>query len=383
MRIRALTTGIFLRSTDNLLGLVKAAVFNRAAGEIFEDAGYEVQTTRIATNPWTDYVSPGRPADIAEQLAKIENVAQENGIGFLSVGFADRPSAIAAIPWILKRTSALYCSARLDDPMGGVLIQNVLATAKALKEVAEADHSAEKAFRFTAWARCPAHIPFFPASYHHRGKSCFALGLECGDLAVRAFSSAASLEEAKRNLETLFCEELATLEHLCLRVAGQFGVAYRGIDTSLAPSLDESGSIGAAFEKLGLGPFGSHGTLAIAGLITDVLKKVPVKRCGYCGLMLPVCEDPVLARRAGEGHYSLKELLLYSTVCGCGLDTIPVPGDTSEEKIGSLLLDVATLAVKLNKPLSARLLPLYGKKAGEMSTFLSPYLVNCPIFPVE
>ena len=54
--------------------------------------------------------------------------------------------------------------------------------------------------------------------------------------------------------------------------------------------------------------------------------------CGYCGLMLPVLEDPVLAQRAGEGRYSVRDLLLYSSVCGTGLDVVPVPGDTRRRR---------------------------------------------------
>jgi hypothetical protein len=41
------------------------------------------------------------------------------------------------------------------------------------------------------------------------------------------------------------------------------------------------------------------------------------------------------------------------------------------------------LATKLNKPLSARLLPFPEKKAGEMTTFISPYLVNCRTMDIE
>ena len=41
------------------------------------------------------------------------------------------------------------------------------------------------------------------------------------------------------------------------------------------------------------------------------------------GLMLPVLEDPVLAKRAGEGRYGVQDLLLYSSVCGTGLDVVP------------------------------------------------------------
>jgi len=99
--------------------------------------------------------------------------------------------------------------------------------------------------------------------------------------------------------------------------------------------------------------------------------------------MLPVCEDFGLAQRAGEGAYNLTDLLLYSTICGCGLDVVPLPGDISVDKLESILLDMATLAIKLDKPLSARLLPAPGKKAGEMTTFNSPYLVNCKVFSSE
>ncbi|MEH2450357.1 DUF711 family protein [Nostoc sp.] len=49
----------------------------------------------------------------------------------------------------------------------------------------------------------------------------------------------------------------------------------------------------------------------------------------------------------------------------------------------ALLIDMATLAIKLDKPLSARLFPILNKKAGEMTTFNSPCLVYCKIFIVN
>ena len=53
------------------------------------------------------------------------------------------------------------------------------------------------------------------------------------------------------------------------------------------------------------------------------------------------------------------------------------------EKLEAILLDVASLAIKLDKPLSARLFPVPGKKAGEMTNFNSPYLVDCKILNVN
>ena len=115
-------------------------------------------------------------------------------------------------------------------------------------------------------------------------------------------------------------------------------------------------------------------------MITRVLKNLSIKTCGYSGLMLPVCEDAGLVARAG--NYNLSNLLLYSAVCGCGLDTVPLPGNISVHKLEAILLDMASLANKLNKPLSARLLPVPGKESGETTHFDSPYLLDCKIFNV-
>ncbi|MCI0474746.1 MAG: DUF711 family protein, partial [Anaerolineales bacterium] len=76
-------------------------------------------------------------------------------------------------------------------------------------------------------------------------------------------------------------------------------------------------------------------------------------------------------------------LLLYSTVCGTGLDTIPLPGDTSVDALAAILLDLATLAVKLNKPLTARLMPIPGLRAGDATHFDFEYFANARVMDVN
>jgi len=61
------------------------------------------------------------------------------------------------------------------------------------------------------------------------------------------------------------------------------------------------------------------------------------------------------------------------------VDAVPLPGDISLHDLENIIADMASLAVKWHKPLSARLLPVTGKKAGEMTEFGSPYLVNIKI----
>lgn len=74
---------------------------------------------------------------------------------------------------------------------------------------------------------------------------------------------------------------------------------------------------------------------------------------------------------------------VYSAVCGYELDTLAIPDDITIEAIAALLIDMATLAIKLDKLLSTRLFPILNKKVGKMTTFNSPYLVDCKIFTVN
>src|SRR5262249_55500159 len=113
------------------------------------------------------------------------------------------------------------------------------------------------------------------------------------------------------------------------------------------------------------------------------IRAAPLRQAGFSGAMLPVMEDSVLGRRVAEGRVSISELLLYSTVCGTGLDTVPLPGSTSVSEIAALLTDVAGLSVQLNKPLTARLFPVPGKAAGELTEFNFPFFSNTRVMGLK
>jgi hypothetical protein len=53
-----------------------------------------------------------------------------------------------------------------------------------------------------------------------------------------------------------------------------------------------------------------------------------------------------------------------------------LPGDASESALAALLFDVAALAVRLKKPLAARLMPMPGKAAGDPVHFDFPYFAD-------
>lgn len=382
MKIRTITTGISLHFDNIEEKIQQAAEFNQHAQQIFENHHYEVQTTRIATNSWTEYLSNLSPTETLNHIQKIEQQCQKLKVHFFNIGNAGTAETIALLPDIIQQTSVIYASSTVGNQATGILLNNIQASAKAIKRIADETDAGFGNFRFCAAANCPAGIPFFPAAYH-LGEPAFSLGLEIAELALQAFTNAESLLEAQTNLQSILATELTKIEAIARQISNTFPIKYHGIDSSLAPSLNQESSIAYLYEKLGLQKFGNAGTLAISAMITQVLKNLPVQLCGYSGLMLPVCEDIGLAQRANEQMYNLTDLLLYSAVCGCGLDTVPLAGDISLHTLEAILLDMTALALQLNKPLSARLFPIPDKKQGEMTAFNSPYLVDCKVFNVS
>jgi len=375
MKIRTITTGFNAASRVSGRGLQRAAEATLELKRIYEKNGYTVQTVRIVTQPWEKYCLD--PGELAEKAVELETALLACGIDFFSIGTTTRADRVPVLYDVIKKTQTGFCTVLAADG-GGVDLDCVRQAARLIKRLARINRDGFSNLRFAACFNTRAGTPFFPAAYH-RGPAAFALGLENSDLVCQAFSEAGSYEKAADALRDLMDREYAAIEKIALGAAAEVQLKYGGIDVSVAPSVKRHQSVAFGCEKLGLGRFGEAGTLAVTRLITGVLKSLKVKMCGYSGLMLPVLEDFGLARRNSEGGFDVTHLLAYSAVCGTGLDTIPLPGDVSERKLFALLLDIAALSDKLNKPLSARLMPIPGKRAGDMTEFDFPYFANTRI----
>lgn len=382
-KIRTITAGVNLKSTRDLSPIETAIAFLERTKKKFEGAGYDVQTLRITTQPFPSYLG-GRDRNEAlgdlkalDRLVSAKNVLLN--IGPVITGNNHDPGFAPWAAQLINETGRINFSVIVASP-AGVHDQSALTAAEAIVAIAKSSAGGRGNFRFTASANCPPGIPFFPAGYHE-GPPDFSIGLETPLLLKEAFENAQGMDDAKKRLRALLESELTPIEQLASIIAREERLAYMGIDVSPAPSKDAS--IGAAIEALTHAPFGSSSTLAACAAITDVLHSLKIKRCGYSGLMLPVLEDPVLARRANEGRYTVRELLLYSSVCGTGLDVVPLPGDSTASELAALIRDVAALSVKLHKPLSARLFPVPGKKAGELAQFNDPFLVDSNVMKLD
>jgi hypothetical protein len=383
-KIRTVTAGVNLKNTSDLITVESAIGFLQKAKKKFEDEGFEIQTLRIATQPLPEYLNGKTRSEALADLKKIDEVVAAKSV-LLSIGPVitdDRhdPELASWATQLVRETKNINFSVTVASPEGGIHSQTALTAAETIVAISKSSPGGEGNFRFTAAANCLAGTPFFPVAYH-RGPESFSIGLESPGLLQEAFEQSKDIEEAKAKLKTLLESELGPVEKLALGIAQNEHRQYLGIDTSPAPSKDAS--IGAAIEALTRVPFGSASTLAACAAITDVLKSLSIKTCGYSGLMLPVLEDPVLAKRAAEGRYSVRELLLYSSVCGTGLDVVPLAGDTSANELAALIRDVAALSTKLHKPLSARLFLIPGKKAGEQAEFDNPFLTGSVVMKLD
>jgi hypothetical protein len=214
----------------------------------------------------------------------------------------------------------------------------------------------------------PPNSPFFPASNHDGAGHQFAVGWEAGAFVEDVLAAAnGNMQVAKELLSGKLEQQATAIDEIAMHVEKDSAWKYLGLDPTPAPGMDSS--IGAAIEKLIGSKFGGPGTLSAAAIITEAERSISVRRVGFSGLMLPVLEDPVLADRWSEGTFDLDSLLAYSAVCGTGLDTIPLPGDVSQEQLERIIGDMASLAFKWHKPLTARLIPAPGKKAGDRTDF--------------
>ena len=382
-KVRTITAFIHLDAGQYAQQIAGALTMLRNAKARYELAGYAVETIRISTQPFPEYTTGmSKQAALAffhdlDNLAKRENVSISIGPALITEN--DDPGQAQLLAEILGLTKSLYGSVVVAES-DGVHWKAVHAAADVMKYLEDhSDHSLGN-FRFAAIANVPAYTPFYPASYHQGLGHQFALALESANVVAAVMAVHRDPEASQQALVAQLGMHARAVEDLASKIDLETGWTYMGLDLSPAPM--KTASIGSAVAGFTGGRFGNSGTLTAIATITAALRDISVTKVGYSGVMMPVLEDTRLAQLWSESALAMDQLLAYSAVCGTGLDTIPLPGDVTTDQLARIIGDVATLSVKLSKPLSARLLPIAGAKAGDRTEFDDPNLVNTIIQPL-
>ncbi|ULJ62435.1 DUF711 family protein [Wielerella bovis] len=355
--------------------------------------GYIVQTIRIVSNPFGEYLDCQNATTAVQGLAKIRHILNQlnqNGLRIrFAIGEAKTAHEIALLPDLIAEYGDL-CNACVNIPVDeyGFLDNDLIElSVRTVEKIAQITPRGEGNFNFTVNFNCQPFIPYFPASYHHGEQgNCLVLGLETPDLLAAALRECHLPKNHATKMQTAFVAMRDALQFHIQQVQDivqtvKLGEkwAYIGMDTSAAPSKNCT-SMTTLYELLGVPYFGASGTVEISALLTRVfksLKNVPI--LGFSGLMLAVTEDEGLAAATRAEQFDIRALLTYSSVCGIGLDTVPIEGDTPSDKIVAIMRDTGTMAFRLNKPLTVRLFPVPNLKAGEITAFESTDLCNCAV----
>jgi uncharacterized protein len=382
-KVRTITAFISLDRARYQEQIQKTLKFLRQAKFAFETAGFEVQTIRITTQPFPEYTRGWPDDNVLAFFRDYDALAVKEGfiasIGPAMVNDEDNPHEAELLGKIIANSKSLDGSVFIAGE-DGIHWKSIQAAAGVIKYLEANTPHSQGNFNFTTSSLVPSGGPFYPASSFDGAGRQFAIGLQSANVVSEVLALTKSPSEAEARLKSELGMYATQIEKTATGISAASGWTYGGLDLSPAPLKDVS--IGRAIENFVGAPLGSSGTLSAAALITRALKAIPVKQAGYSGLMLPVLEDTVIAQRWSEGRLSIDAILSYSAVCGTGLDTIPLPGDVTPEQLARILGDVASLSVKWHKPLSARLQPVSGKKAGEVTEFDSPFLVDAKIQPL-
>jgi uncharacterized protein len=381
-RIRAVTAFIEIDSTNYSARIQEAQKFLATAKDALNKAGFEGAGGRITTQPFPQYTKGMSSSAAVAFIGKLREAASKERSGF-NIGPAmirdtDDPAAAALLVDILSQVS-VNANLIMADAQG-IHWNGIRQAAKVIKQLSERSPHGDANFNFGVIAMMKPYGPYYPGSYHLGKGHAFAIAMEGAEVVGDVFRQYRDPLEAEKQLSAVLGTYTKQIETVAMQVAKTTGWTYEGIDATPAPLGDRS--IATAVENFLGAPFGSVGTETAAGIITRAVQSTTVKRTGYSGIMIPIMEDNVLAKRWSEGTFTLDSILAYSAVCAGGVDTLPLPGNVSEDEIVRILGDVAWLAYRWNKPLGARLLPAPGKRIGDQTEFSGGILVKTTIQPL-
>ena len=276
-RVRAITAFTVLpRDTAQWHGILaeaKAQCDTLAAA--CQAQGYTVQSVRIVSNPFGEYLDTGSLHAAAQGLAEIRRILNElnqNGLRIrFAVGEAHTDAEIALLPGLIAEYGDL-CNACVNVPIdeNGFLDNELIRKSVAVvQEIARITPRGEGNFNFTVNFNCASYIPYFPAGYH-RGErgNAIVFGLETPDLLAAALRGlekqpaphATQMQTAFTAMKNALQYHIDRVQSIIAATPLAKGWTYIGMDTSAAPSKNCT-SMAELYRLLGVPYFGASGTV--------------------------------------------------------------------------------------------------------------------------
>lgn len=365
-QLRAITLGLHFDPENPDLAIARARTTFATVRELLAHYELDARCFRLTCQP-VDVLYPDamHRRQNAVALAKYVEARLGTEAWFCLPGpFYTQPDAdprgLDVIPEIIDATRNVFTNT-LVSSRAGLHRGAVQYAGQIVYELARLESDRLANFRFAVMANIEANAPFFPASYH-QGKTGFSIALELAALASQCVREEGGVNDKLMHLHCAIRQLLEPVMTMAKQLTCAEQMEFKGIDFSLAPFPGEQTSAVRTLEQLNNTAIGQYEFLfslyAMNNLLKSGFRQHP--QVGFNGTMLSVLEDSWLAQRANSGVVSTKDLLLYATVCGCGLDMVPLALETPPAHLAALIQAVAVTAIKWNKPLLARLTPTKG-----------------------
>ena len=409
--VRTITMGISLRDCahpnidkfcDNVYEkITHAAEFLVRTGEDIEsEYGIPIIHKRVAVTPIAIAADACRTDSYVPVAEAMDRAAKEIGVNFIGgfsalveKGFTNGDRVlINSIPQALAATDLVCSSVNLGSMKAGINMDCVREMGEVVKRTAELtrDKEALGCAKLVIFCNAPGDNPFMAGAFHgvSEADKVVSVGVSGPGVVKHALEDkkgADFTEIAETIKKTAF--KITRVGQLVAREASKrLGVPFGIIDLSLAPTPAVGDSVARIIEEMGIESCGAPGTTAALALLNDAVKKGGLMASshvgGLSGAFIPVSEDEGMIHAVTKGSLSLEKLEAMTCVCSVGLDMIAIEGDTSAATISGIIADEAAIGMINNKTTAVRVIPVPGKKVGDMVEF-GGLLGYCPIVPVR
>ena len=409
--IRTITMGISLwdcvsEDVDRLCDKIYDKITTRAeklvvtGNDIEKMYGIPIVNKRVSVTPISLVGGAASPEGYLKIAHTLQRAADTLGINFIG-GFSAlvqkgmTPGAknlIAILPEALSETRNVCSSVNVASTKAGINMDAIALMGSTIKRAAylTRDENSIACAKLVVFANVPEDNPFMAGAFCGIGEPDAAInvGVSGPGVVASAIRRAGDcdLSELADVIKKTAFKITRVGQLVANEAARRLNTPFGIVDLSLAPTPAIGDSVAHILEGMGLESCGSHGTTAALAMLNDAVKKGGVMASshvgGLSGAFIPVSEDAGMIAAVERGALTLEKLEAMTAVCSVGLDMIAVPGDTPEDVINGIIADEISIGVVNTKTTAVRLIPAYGKKAGESVEF-GGLLGTAPIMEIN
>ncbi|MFA5388339.1 MAG: PFL family protein [Candidatus Omnitrophota bacterium] len=408
--IRTVTLGINLKDcVDSDFRAFKKKVYTKVlkngsvllkqAEKLELKYGIPIVNKRISVTPVSLIMEAHLRKDrFLEMALTLDRAADNAGIDFIG-GFGglcqkgitrSDKMLLEVLPDVLSKTRHVCSFLNAGSNVSGMNLDAVNLLGAMLKKTAAKTRNGSGCARFVVFVNAPEDNPFMAGAFHGVGEGDFALNIGIsGPGVVRSVvekNKDCGLTELSEVIKKTVFKITRAGELIGRELAANLKIPFGVVDISLASTTNKGDSVADIIKAFGIESIGAHGsTLAIA-LLMDAVKKGGAMASGnvggLSGTFIPVSEDMGMVEAVKKKSLSLDKLEALTAVCSVGLDMVAIPGDTPEETINAIIADELSIGIVNNKTTAVRLLPMPGKKPGDVVK-LGGLLGEAPVMSVN